>query len=715
MTAVAVWGSGCGWSLAFLGIFWLSLTFPEGRLPSGTAGRVGRLAIAGMVVSALAISLNPLVNVSALGDRYDVFVQNPAAIAPEASFWQLVPATDVLHVAMLVLVGVGLAAMLARARRATGLVRLQYRWLIAALVLIVASTAVWALATRTLGMDSFGVAFVPVLLAYAAVPAAIAVAVLRYRLYEIDRIISRTLSWATVSGVLVVVFAGLVVGLQALADRRHPGPDPGGCRVHARRLRALPAGSSARAARRRPPLRPRPLRQRAHGGRVCRTAADRGRPRSRRRRPHQFGRARLRPRTLGLWLPDTRIDEPLDWPRRVVLLVALGADHRPAARDAQFGWSLQAGLTGGEGTFGVEPFLAALGLLTVINAAVGVAILWRRPGNLVGALLLIGALMMTSVVAAWTRLIVDRPTADTAHSRRSSPGGRCWASSRRSSSCSRRSASFFPDGRLPGPPLAIRRTPRAAAALIVGFVLQTVAPVASERGEDALPQPIRHPGPASRGRGSGCGAGHHRRAGGIRACASAPSSSASDDRAGVERAQVKWLVAAVALMSVIFPVSYLAGDRARGIARRQSVPVGCLLPIAIGIAVLRYRLYDIDRLISRTLSWAIVTGGVVTIFVLLVVGLQGALEGLTQGETLAVALSTIIAAALFQPVRRRVQGAVDRRFDRARYDGQRTIEAFAHEIRDEVDLPRLRETLVATAHDAVRPAAATLWLRESGR
>ncbi len=109
------------------------------------------------------------------------------------------------------------------------------------------------------------------------------------------------------------------------------------------------------------------------------------------------------------------------------------------------------------------------------------------------------------------------------------------------------------------------------------------------------------------------------------------------------------------------------------------------------------------------------TGGVVTIFVLLVIGLQGALEGLTQGETLAVALSTIIAAALFQPARRRVQGAVDRRFDRARYDGQRTIEAFAHEIRDEVDLPRLRETLVATAHDAVRPATATLWLRESGR
>ncbi len=216
VTAVAVWGSGCGWSLAFLGIFWLSLTFPEGRLPSGTAGRVGRLAIAGMVVQRAGDLAQPARQRQRAWRSVRRLRPNPAAIAPEASFWQLVPATDVLHVAMLVLVGVGLAAMLARARRATGLVRLQYRWLIAALVLIVASTAVWALATRTLGMDSFGVAFVPVLLAYAAVPAAIAVAVLRYRLYEIDRIISRTLSWATVSGVLVVVFAGLVVGLQAL-------------------------------------------------------------------------------------------------------------------------------------------------------------------------------------------------------------------------------------------------------------------------------------------------------------------------------------------------------------------------------------------------------------------------------------------------------------------------------------------------------------------
>jgi hypothetical protein len=216
VTAIAIWGSGCGWSLAFLGILCLSLTFPEGRLPIGMAGRLSKLAIAAMVILVVAVAFNPLVNVIPVDDSFDFFAANPVAIAPDAFFWSLVPATDVLHTTMLVLVGLGIVAVLFRARRATGLVRLQYRWLLAALVLIVISTAAWAVATFTQGMDAFGLAFIPVLLGYAAVPAAIAVAVLRYRLYELDRIISRTLSWGVVTAVLVVVFAGLVVGLQAL-------------------------------------------------------------------------------------------------------------------------------------------------------------------------------------------------------------------------------------------------------------------------------------------------------------------------------------------------------------------------------------------------------------------------------------------------------------------------------------------------------------------
>jgi hypothetical protein len=96
-----------------------------------------------------------------------------------------------------------------------------------------------------------------------------------------------------------------------------------------------------------------------------------------------------------------------------------------------------------------------------------------------------------------------------------------------------------------------------------------------------------------------------------------------------------------------------------------------------------------------------------------VIGLQAALQGFTQGETLAVAASTLVVFALFQPVRRRVQAVVDRRFDRARHDGQQVVDTFARHLRDEVDLDRLRSAFVATADDVVRPVSASLWLRSS--
>ena len=95
-----------------------------------------------------------------------------------------------------------------------------------------------------------------------------------------------------------------------------------------------------------------------------------------------------------------------------------------------------------------------------------------------------------------------------------------------------------------------------------------------------------------------------------------------------------------------------------------------LLPIAIGIAILRYRLYDIDRIVSRTIAYAIVTGILGAIFVLTILGLQALLVSFTQSQTIAVAASTLVAASLFQPLRRRVQRSVDRRFDRARVDGE---------------------------------------------
>jgi hypothetical protein len=139
------------------------------------------------------------------------------------------------------------------------------------------------------------------------------------------------------------------------------------------------------------------------------------------------------------------------------------------------------------------------------------------------------------------------------------------------------------------------------------------------------------------------------------------------------------------------------------------------LPVAAAIAVLRYRLYEIDRIISRTIGYGIVTITLAGIFVGGVLGLQAILAQFTGGNTVAVAASTLIVAALFQPLRGHIQRLVDRRFDRTRYDGQRVVDTFALRLRDEVDLDRLRTAFVATADEAVRPDGASVWLRPMGR
>ena len=140
-----------------------------------------------------------------------------------------------------------------------------------------------------------------------------------------------------------------------------------------------------------------------------------------------------------------------------------------------------------------------------------------------------------------------------------------------------------------------------------------------------------------------------------------------------EREQLKWPAAAAVLFGVIYGVSVLAAviPGAPGRSRRCS---GSASPISVSVAVavLRYRLYEIDRIISRTISWALVTGVLLLAFAVPVLGLQAAVADLTQGQTLVVAVSTLVAAALFQPIRLRVQRAVDRRFNRARYGGERS-------------------------------------------
>jgi hypothetical protein len=140
-----------------------------------------------------------------------------------------------------------------------------------------------------------------------------------------------------------------------------------------------------------------------------------------------------------------------------------------------------------------------------------------------------------------------------------------------------------------------------------------------------------------------------------------------------------------------------------------------LVPIAVSVAVTRYHLYEIDRLISRGLSWGILTAALVAVYSAAVLVLQGFLADVTQGQTLAIAASTLLAAALAQPLLRRLQAALDRRFDRSRYDAERTVGLFSDRIRNEVDLDSVRAAVERTAERSLHPTTVGLWFRPAHR
>jgi len=201
---------------------------------------------------------------------------------------------------------------------------------------------------------------------------------------------------------------------------------------------------------------------------------------------------------------------------------------------------------------------------------------------------------------------------------------------------------------------------------------------------------------------------------------------------GMERQQLKWfayasaVVAFALILTTAVQLVALATMTADAVVLSQADPVQkltqlCLiiaiafLLIAIGIAIVRYRLYDIDLLINRTVVYGATTATIAATFFLGILALQTLLRPLTSGSDLAVAGSTLASFGLFQPVRARVQAAVDHRFYRSRYSAARTLDAFAERLRDKVDLDAVRSELVGAVGQTMAPLHISLWLRERMR
>ena len=187
---------------------------------------------------------------------------------------------------------------------------------------------------------------------------------------------------------------------------------------------------------------------------------------------------------------------------------------------------------------------------------------------------------------------------------------------------------------------------------------------------------------------------------------------------GVERQQLKWVAATIGIAGPALAIAILTSGETSGIIGAVSEGTWAiaiislaLLPVAIGIAVLRYRLYEIDRIISRTIAYATVLGVLVAVFAAAILVLQAVLAQVTGGSTVAVAASTLLVYGLFQPLRRRVKMRVDRRFNRARYDAERTVASFTDRLRNEVQLDQLGVEIAAIVVRTVEPVSVSLWLR----
>jgi hypothetical protein len=181
---------------------------------------------------------------------------------------------------------------------------------------------------------------------------------------------------------------------------------------------------------------------------------------------------------------------------------------------------------------------------------------------------------------------------------------------------------------------------------------------------------------------------------------------------GVARLQMRWFAFAATVLFgwVLFSALFVKAEPAPLWSEVCFAIAWALIPASCGVAITRYRLYDIDRIISRTTSYAIVTLAVLAVYAVVVTSVTRLLP---DSSTLAVAAATLAAAALVRPLLRRVQDSVDRRFNRARYDAQRTVETFGARLRNEIDTATVTTDLVSVVDESLRPQGVTLWLRRT--